>query len=250
MLTHEERFEVAQSLCSRFVAQYPEQVLLCGLYGSTARETDTLWSDLEMWFVVTDECLAQGQELVYRQVAVGYRVVHQGELEAKLKTPSAEWPYLMGVLSSMEVLYGYPIQLWKWLELGKQIPEAEFHAALKKLLPGLVVESYGRIHSCALRYNRQDITPAVMEVLHEMKLALCLLNRRWVTHDYYQGLVDSFTFPVLPRGYRELVPELYAAQKLSEILPLADQLVNNFWNLLAEKGLSIREYQKVEEIEL
>ena len=131
----------------------------------------------------------------------------------------------MGALSGLKVLYGDPEQVRAWLQLGQSVPAERFREALEASLPGLVVESYGRILSCRERVNTQDIGCAVIEVLFEMNQALCLLNQRWVTHDYYQGFVDAFSFPRLPEGYQELVPVLWSAREVDEIVPLAEALV-------------------------
>jgi len=135
-----------------------------------------------------------------------------------------------------------------WLRLGQAVPPEKFKAALEAALPGLVVESYGRILSCRQRGNVLDIWPAVLEVLDERKQALCLLNRRWVTHDYYQGLVDTLDFPKLPEGYRELVPTLWTARTIEQIVPLATRLVENFWRLLDAEGIHVLDCQSVEGI--
>ncbi len=247
-MTHEERWQLAQAVCTRMTQMYPGDVIIGGVYGSTARGTDTGWSDLEMLFVVRDSSPAKGQHFIYRGTAVGYLVIEEVALMETLTTPMLKWPFYMGVLSVLHVLYGDPGRIEVWLRLGQAVPPEKFKAALEAALPGLVVESYGRILSCRQRGNVLDIWPAVLEVLDEGKQALCLLNRRWVTHDYYQGLLDTFDFPKLPEGYRELVPALWTARTMEEIVPLATRLIGNFWRLLADEGIRIPDYQSVEEI--
>lgn len=62
-----------------------------------------------------------------------------------------------------------------------------------------------------MRRNERDVAFAVMEILSDLRLALCLLNQRWTANGYnsYQGFVDMFNFPKLPGGYREIVPILW-----------------------------------------
>ncbi len=81
-----------------------------------------------------------------------------------------------------------------------------------------------------------------------MNRALCLLNQRWVTHGYYQGLVDAFSFPKLPAGYRDLVPALWSARGIEEIVPLAETLSANFRHLLAVEGITVTDYQTVDDL--
>ena len=242
--------QLSQDLCSRMVDKHPGDIILGGVYGSTARGTDTHWSDLEMLFVVRDGSEGEGKEFLYRGTAIEYQVIEQQKLEELLTNPSLKWPFWMGVLSVLEVLHGDPEQIQAWLRLGQSVPAERFREALEASLPGLVVESYGRILSCHERGNTQDIGCAVIEVLFEMNQALYLLNQRWVTHDYYQGLLDAFSFPKLPAGYQDLVPALWSARDVDEIVSLAETLVRNFWQLLADEDIGVKEYYAVEDLPL
>lgn len=249
-MNHKEREHLARGICARLVAGHPDEIVSGGVYGSTARGTDTPWSDLEMLFVVCDGSEVKGKSFVYRGIAVGYQAIAQRQLTELLTHPSLEWPFWMGVLSVLEVLYGDQELVQTWLRLGRSVPADRFRDTLEASLPGLVVESYGRILSCRERHNARDIGCAVIEVLFEMKEALCLLNQRWVTHDYYQGLVDAFRFPKLPEGYRTLVPALWCARDAEEIVPLAEELVRNFWQLLADEGINATDYHTLEDMPL
>lgn len=250
MLSHNERMQLARHLCEQMLSCYEEEILICGLYGSTARGTDTPWSDLEMWFIAVDGCQAKGRHLLYRDTAVGYRVYERSVLEEILTTPSIHWPFHMGVLSQLQLMHGNPSVIQSWIELGRSIPRAKFIKALEEILPDMVVESHGRIHSSVERSDNHTLFPHVFEVLFEMLTVLCLLNQRWVTRDYYPGLVQSFAFPKLPAGYQELVPSLYEAHDPDQTLALADQLVANYWDLLTLEGVQITNHQAVTEISI
>jgi len=249
-MKHEERMQLAHDLCDRMVFRHPGHVVISGVYGSTAKGTDTPWSDLELLFVVRDGSKIKEKHFIYRGIAVGYSVFERRKLENLLANPSPDWPFLMGVLSVLKVLYGDLEQVQAWLRSGQSVPAEKFRKALESYLPEFVVESYGRIFSCRERGNTEDVGCAVIEVLLEMNKALCLLNRRWVTHDYYQGFVDAFSFPKLPEGYRDLVPALWNARDMDEIVPLARTLVNNFWQLLADEGIRVPDYQNVNDLPL
>jgi len=248
MLTHSERALLADTICQRMVSRYQGEILIGGVYGSTARSTDKPWSDLEMWFVTLDGCQARGQHLLYRDTAVGYRVYQRSELEEILTTPSTRWPFHMGVLSELQLLHGDPATIQDWIDLGKSIQPKEFVAALESILPDLVVESHGRLHSSLERRDSHTLFPHVFEMLFEMLTALCLLNQRWVTRDYYAGLEQSFDFARLPDGYQEIVPILYEARDPDLTLELADRLVASYWDLLIREGVRIPNYQDLAEI--
>lgn len=247
-LTPEERRRLALDLCARMVDEYPDQVLIGGLYGSTARGTDTPWSDLEMLFVVVEGCPARGQHLLFRGTAAGYRVYRPSELEAIVRTPGTRWPFHMGMLHSLEVLTGDPALVEGWLALGAALPRGAFLRALAQEVPGLVFEAHGRIHSSLARGEPADVFPAALELLFEMRTALCLLNQAWVHHDYGQGLADTFAFSKLPAGYVEGASALYRAREAEAAPALADGLVAAFLDLLQAEGVAVRDYAMVAEI--
>ena len=251
-MNHNERMHVAQALCDLVVGKYGGEVILGGLYGSTARGLDIETSDLEMLFIVRDGCKAKGQQLVFRGMPVFYSVTARGELEKTLVNPSLDgvfnWPFWMGVLSVIKVMHGEQSQVETWIDMGRAVPDERFREALEEELPGLILESYGRILSSRERNNPDDVYCAVLEVLFEMRDALCLLNRSWVTHDYFQGLADSSRFPKLPRSYRELGPRLWRAQGFDEVIPMVEELVGDFWRLMDEEGIQLRDYREISDI--
>jgi len=247
---HEERAQLARDIIARMVAKYPDDIVLGGVYGSTATGTDTGWSDLELQFVVRDGSKVRQKQFTFKDTAVGLFVLDQGKLEKRLTNPSPSWPFLMGVLSVLKVECGDPEQLQAWLRLGQAVPMEKFREALEESLPGLVTESHGRIHSCIERGSLEDIGCAVIEVMFEMRDALCLLNRRWVTHDYYQGLMQVCDFQKQPRRYKELVRALHATQDPQELARLSDALVSDFWQFLAEEGIKVVNYTRAEDLPL
>lgn len=170
-------------------------------------------------------------------IPVGYRALGRETLEDRLTHPSLGWPFLMGMLSVLRVLEGDPGQVQDWLKLGQTVPNERFREALEQALPDLVWESYGRILSSQVRTESHDLLPSVLEVLFEMRTAMCLLNASWVTHDYYEGLVDSFSFPKSPAEFPELIAGLWKAKTTDEIVGLARRLVANFKQLLADEGI-------------
>lgn len=250
-MTHKERMALAAWLCRRVVARHAEDVVVCGVYGSTASATDTPWSDLELLFVVRNGFDLKPRQFLYRGTAVGLVVKEQAQLEKSLGESPFAWEYWMGVLSMLRVLHGSPEQVQRWLEMGQAVPADRLRAALEASLSWLVVESFGRVRSSRQRGSLQDAGWAVLKLLSEMRLALCLLNHRWVTHNHYQGLLDTFAFPKLPEGYRRLVPALLSAGDTHEAVSLAETLVNKFRELLVREGIRLpADYQTVEELPL
>src|SRR5215217_8505636 len=210
-MKHEERMQLAGSISARVVARLPGDVVISGVYGSTARNTDTQWSDLEMLFVVRSGSTFRGRQFLYRGMPIGLIVIERNKLEHQLANPDfGWWDYLMHTLASMMVLYGDLEQVLTWLRLGQSVPSAKYREVLEANLSWLVHEPFGRIKSCLVRRNERDVGSAVMETLRHMQGALCLLNERWAANNTtYQGFVDTFSFTKLPEGWHDLIPTLW-----------------------------------------
>ncbi len=244
------RLNIARALAQRLSAQYGPRLLLAGVYGSAARGDATEWSDLDLFVVGRAELGFTERTYLIQSIPVHLEYVSEPELLATLDRPGLRWPYLMGVLATLQPITGAAGLATTWLERGQAPSEAAFRTALERALPGLVFESYGRIRSCGARNNRNDATHAAIEVLYEIKTALCLLNQRWVTRDYYAGFEQSFAFPLRPMGYETLVPQLWEARELNTIVTVAGELVSAYWRLLTTCGLNVPNYQTVESVPL
>lgn len=251
VLTHEERIQAARALCDRLAARHPGGIVVAGVYGSTARGDDTLWSDLELLLVVRDGTPLKSRHFGYRDTSLALVSIEQSKLERALTTSVFAWEYWMCLLSELDVLYGDRREVERWLELGRSVPPEKFRQALEESVSWVAVESLARLRSCRARGDGQDIPPAVLDLLSEIRLALCLLNRRWVRHKRYRGLLDTFEFPKLPDGYRELARRLWGTRDADEAVTLAETLVQNFRRLLAAEGIPPpREYASVDDLPL
>ena len=243
-----DRMALARTICASLAAAHGDGVLLGGVYGSVARGDDTPWSDLEMLFVTRDGNGLRGRDLLYRGTAVHYEVLEKGVLAASLRQPSLRWPYLMGVLSGLRVLHGDEHLPLDWLNVGLSVPRDALRASLAGLAPGLVVESHGRMHSCVARGNTDALHVSAIEVLLEMRTALCLLNGRWVTHDYLEGILQAGGFPLVPDDYARLAADLWREHDPARAVALSDALVAAYWRLLAREGVPVHDAQSLDKL--
>ncbi len=242
------RMDLARGICARLARAHGDALLVAGVYGSVARGADTSWSDLEMLVVARDGCGFPGKHLLFRGTAVGYETIEEGALRAELASPAPGWPMRMGVLSSLRVLVGDPAVLNRWLAIGRAVPQAARRAALAEAAPGLVVESYGRMHSGLERGDTDAVHVSAIEVLLEMRTGLCLLNGRWVTHDYLEGVLEAAEFPLVPEGYRGMAAALWREADAERSVDLADCLVAAWWRLLERERVPVRDVQMLDEL--
>jgi hypothetical protein len=243
-LNHEERVRLAHAFADRVARKAPAHFVLAGFAGSTARGNDTPWSDLDMVCFLKRGSGVKSRRFLLHGVAVGFWVEETERLEEILTHPQEKWPILMGLLSSLQVLRGDPAQPEGWLAMGHACPPEAFRQAVHALIPGMVMESFGRILSAGSRHRDEEVNVSAIEILLEMNKVLCLLNQSWVFHDYLDGIRDAFRFPKLPEGYRELGPALWSSHTAAVAIPLATELVTNYWKLLEREGFSRESFQR------
>ncbi len=241
---------MAVQLCHRYITEYRKEVLVACIYGSVARQQDTPTSDIELVIVVkAGSRLREGKWLIDER-AVGAYVVDLETLKAVVSTPSLRWPFQMGVLSSLEVVAGDKSTIDDLLNLGHNIPKANFHRALEDSLPQVIWESWGRVHSCNTRQDFSSLHLSAVEVLLEMRDVLCLLNQSYVTHDYLKGLQDSYEFQLLPEKWSDCVELIWWERDPKKVTTAVDLLVGNFKSLLSKEGLTIPSYSSIEQLPL
>jgi hypothetical protein len=238
MISDQERMQLAEIVCARMVTRHPDDVIVVGVYGSTALGTSTPWSDLEMFFVAKAGSQIQKRSFIYRDILVSVSVINRDKLEQALTSSPSKWLYYTILLSHLKLLHGQSKQIEAWLELGQLMPAGILREWVEENVGSLLTEPYGRIFSCRERQNAREVGLVVWELLHGIHHVICMLNKRCVNHNYL-GLIDSFSFPKLPERYTDIVPRITSSHDLNEIASLAETLVLNFRRLLDKEGIRL-----------
>ena len=248
MITHEQRVETAEKLASLLLAKYGDEILLGGIYGSVAKETDTDYSDLEMFFIVKDESSAKTFNFAFRSIPVHVEVKKLSIVEKDIVKVNIEWPYKMGMLFNLKVTCGDKAILKRFRKLLEGIPNERFNEYIARYTP-LCCEGLGRLKSVKLRGNTHEAGLFVSEVLGEQMLLVALFNRGFINHSYLGGLPESFHFKYLPQNYEQTVRKLmnWHSLGLEETIVIAERFVQDFISFLDTKGIKIEDNTPLEE---
>jgi hypothetical protein len=105
-MKHEERIQIANRLTRMMIEKYGSDILLGGIYGSTARKTDTEYSDLEMLFIVRNKSKAKSFEFAYAGIPVRVLVKKVADMEKDINEIKLDWPLKMGMLFNLKITCG------------------------------------------------------------------------------------------------------------------------------------------------
>lgn len=249
VLNHEERVILAKQISELLLKKYGDEILLGGIYGSTAKGTDTEYSDLEMFFIVKNECKMRGFGFAYKGMPVNVCVRKLADVEKDINEIDLDWPLKMGRLFNLKVTCGDLSILKRFRRLLQKIPEEKFREFLAKETP-LCYEGLGRLKAVKVRGNIHEVGLFVAEVLMEFMLLTAIFNREFINYDYLGGLPESFKFKHLPKDYERIARKLIEWKSLStdEIIKLAEKFVQNFVNFLADNRIHVKEHTPLDEV--
>jgi kanamycin nucleotidyltransferase len=91
-VSHEERVELGREIASRVVETYKDAVLAVCIYGSTAKNLDRPYSDLEIFCVVTDRLEIANKFYVYHGLLVEIDYLQESNFLKSASKIGWDWP--------------------------------------------------------------------------------------------------------------------------------------------------------------
>ena len=250
-VNHKERIQLSAKLTDMMVKKYGGDVLLGGIYGSTAKNTDTEHSDLEMFFVVKNSSKAKSFHFAYEGMPVGVVVEKIADVEKDIKEVELDWPLKMGRLFNSKITCGNGALLKRLMKQLENVPNEKFAQFVAKHAP-LCYEGLGRLKAVKMRKNTHETGLFVAEILWEFNLLTAILNKEFINHDYLGGLFEAFKFKKLPKNYEKIATKLlnWTSLSLEEVISLAEEFVHNFVEFATENGIRLEGHTPLEKLAL
>lgn len=250
-MNHDRRVDLANRLTELLLEKYGDDILLGGIYGSTAKGTDTEYSDLEMFFIVKDESNAKTFDFAYKRTPAHVEVKKLSKVKKEITEVEIGWPVKMGTLFNLKITCGDEAILKKFRKLLGEVPNDRFCEFIAKYAP-LCYEGLGRLKSVKIRGNTHETGLFVAEILIEFMLLTAIFNKQFINHDYLGGLSESFKFKQLPKNYENVATKLmnWKTLTIDEIIRLADEFIGNFVSFMSEKGIEVKEHTSLDRIDI
>ncbi|MEZ4733077.1 MAG: kanamycin nucleotidyltransferase C-terminal domain-containing protein [Caldilineaceae bacterium] len=221
-----KRVALAEQLVQRILAVHGEKVLAIGMYGSLARGTDQLYSDIEMMcaFNTTGEDYAH--EWIEDSCKVEVNFASADEILHDAATVDAEWAITHGAYFDLKPLYGNPDFFSKVSDALHSPSQEMFAAALRELIIGSIYENMGKLRNSRLTGNTGYLSLLACTIAEQGALAIGLAHKKcYPTHALL--LQESLAFANRPDGYDALC-QLVTASNLSDGDAIAIT-IERFW---------------------
>jgi len=160
-VTSEQRRDLVALILERLRERYGERLLAVALYGSTARDSDGPYSDVELWAVLDDAAFGadfdESLEWVHGRGKAEVNLMSRSAVEAFAREVDEAWPISHGQFVHARALWIAPDHgaLFETLRsLAAHPDDAEVERAMAEIVVGELYELIGKLRN---RYARKPL---------------------------------------------------------------------------------------------
>lgn len=202
-LPHRDRAQLAEQVVQRVIALKGEQVLAIGLYGSLARGTDQLYSDIEMKCVLH----TNGEDYSQEWVEDGCKIEVNFEGEDVILSAAAmvdeDWAITHGAYFDLKPLYGNNDVFTRLQDVLQSPSQEAFTAAVCEIVVGNIFEAICKLRNARLENNTNYLPTLACEIAQQSALALGLAHKKCYSTRAFI-LQESLKFENRPEGHEKL----------------------------------------------
>lgn len=237
MASHRERIELANKITKQIVRKYGNQILLVGIYGSTARNEDKPRSDLEM-IVITRNKSIPHQSFIYNDTAIYIWMETRKNATKAVKKLTVTWPVEVGKFLNPMVLYGSRNIVSEFNHVASTIPRESFLKIVRFTLRDSF-EQLGRIENAVTYRNKGALTEASTWFGYSISLLVAVINRRYYLRHGFKSLSEAKKFKKLPKDYFPLMNVFWKSKDFRKVIESARKLWENCLDLARKDGVDL-----------
>jgi kanamycin nucleotidyltransferase len=198
-----ERLNLAEQIVQRILAVRGKQVLAIGLYGSLARGTDQLYSDIEMKCVLNTEEEDYSLEWIENGCKIEVNFESEDVILNEAATVDEDWAITHGAYFDLKRLYGSHDFFIKLQNTLKSLPQELFVDAIREIIIGNIYEDIGKLRNSRLAGNMGYLPLLACSIVEQGALAIGLAHKKCYST---RALVlkESLEFDNRPHGYEKL----------------------------------------------
>ena len=237
--THEERLEIARQLCEQIVKTYGDKVLVVCIVGSTAKNLDRPYSDLEMIAIVRDGVEIPIVQYIHDGMSIQIDYVEGSSFLKDASRITFNWPLSQDQFRNRIVLYDPTAWVSK---LDKVVAESETADTRKTIgqLMSALYEGLEVIKNAELEHDEIGIRTAGFYLAWDAARLVLLMNKRYVLTSswFWKETKDSV---LKPKGFwtREEKLAGFVRASVEEIVESAESLCNDMLKIVESLDISI-----------
>jgi len=237
--THEERLSIGRQISARVLTNYGDGVLVVYICGSTSKNLDRPYSDLEMIVVVRDGVTIPEKYYVHRGLVVEVDYRQESDFLKAARVLTKTWSIEADQYRNRIVLFereGWTSRLDQAVAENERTDMSEaLRVAAVELTEDLCVLLNARIAGDALQTRIRGFVLA-----GDAAILVFLLNRRYVTTTSWYWK-QAFECPWTPKDFEKLVRVsagfTHASPK--DVAEAANQLYEEVMEMVRSRGVSL-----------
>lgn len=237
--THKDRLNIGQQISKRVLDKYGDDVLAVFICGSTAKQLDRPYSDLEIIAVVHDGVTIPEKYYVYRGLVVEVAYPQESDFLKAARRFSKNWPLEADQYRNRIVLFEQGQWVRQLEEAVAENEKADGSEAVR--LAGVeLTEDLCVLRNALLTDDTIGIRSRGRALAGDAAGLVFLLNRRYVTTTSWFWK-QAFECPWKPNDFEELVKKSASFTPASpeEIVTAAEQLYAEIMEMVRSRGISI-----------
>lgn len=238
-LTHKDRLNIGQQISKRVLNKYGDAVLTVFICGSTAKQLDRPYSDLEMIVAVRDGVEIPMKYYLYNGLVVEIDYRQESNFLRAARRVTQNWPNEADQYRNRLVIFDREGWMRRLDEAVRESDGADFTEAIRWASIS-VTESMGVLRNAHLTGDMIGVRARGRIIAGEGAIIVFLLNRRYVTTTSWFWK-QAFECPWKPNDFEELVNRSASFTPASpeEIVKAAEQLHAEIMEMVGSRGVSI-----------
>ncbi|UCG01448.1 MAG: hypothetical protein JSW11_17745 [Candidatus Heimdallarchaeota archaeon] len=236
--------ELSECLKNQAVRRNPDKIAIIVLYGSTAREKDNKFSDLDMYAIVDDN---EDTDLPWEFIFQGHTVDFwkmdwkQAETMALGKENRSPWAVSAALFTKGKILYSRSNSdkiRFNLLIIETQRKEED---NLKQIMADFN-SGYSHLEEIKIAQKNSDLLSArwaAWQLINKTVRNLSLANNSFLMKNWGSNLHEAFHFSSLPDNYQNLVTALSTTDNFVEMVDLGRELMMGMREMILKKQQNI-----------
>jgi kanamycin nucleotidyltransferase len=176
-----ERRAVVEQIVARLDSTFGDSVIAIGLYGSTARDTDRGFSDIEMFCVLRNPGYDRRLEWVFGKGKAEVELFGEDVIRQRSAQLDEVWPVTHAVFANSKRIEGEPAFFAELRRLVYDHTEAEFHSVIREIIVAELYEGLGKVRNYMLDRTNASLPRVTMRIAIMAELMIGLAHKQTYT---------------------------------------------------------------------